>query len=125
MTLDANALRLLTKGSADDAWRTILKEAVSIASRPLAAGNAPSEVVRGPGVTNFDATLFKNFPIKSEQRMIQLRWELYNMFNHTQFSGVNTAATFNAAGVQTNTAFGQASSARAARIMQVSLRFKF
>ena len=96
-------------------------------ARPVrgVVGNAAVESVRGPGVTNFDVTLFKNFPIRAEKETIQLRWEVYNLFNHTQFSGMNTSATFNAAGVQTNTAFGQATAARAARIMQVSLRFRF
>ena len=46
MTLDAKLLHLLTKGTAEDAWRTIIAEAVTIASRPLTAGNASSEVVK-------------------------------------------------------------------------------
>lgn len=46
MGLDANVLHSLTKGSAEDAWRVIINSAVEIASRPLAAGNAPSEVVK-------------------------------------------------------------------------------
>jgi hypothetical protein len=70
-------------------------------------------------------TLFKNFPLKSETRQFQLRWEFYNLGNHTQFSGMNTTATFNAAGVQTNALLAQATSARPARIMQVSLRLRF
>lgn len=96
-------------------------------ARPVrgVVGNAPNEVVRNPGIANWDLTLFKNFPIRSEARTFQLRWEFYNLFNHTQFSAMNTTATFNAAGVQTNAAFGQATAARAARIMQVSLRFRF
>ena len=89
------------------------------------AGNIGSGIVRGPGINNWDVTLFKNFPIKSEQRSVQFRWEFYNLFNHTQFSGMNTTATFNAAGVMTNASLGQATSARPARIMQGSLRFRF
>lgn len=46
MGLDANVLRSLTKGSAEDAWRVIINSAAEIASRPLAAGNAPSEVTK-------------------------------------------------------------------------------
>jgi len=89
------------------------------------AGNIGSGIVRGPGINNWDVTLFKNFPIKTEARSVQFRWEFYNLCNHTQFSSMNTTATFNAAGQQTNTALGQATGARAARIMQVSLRFRF
>jgi len=88
-------------------------------------GNAPITFLRGPGRNNWDATVFKNFPIAGEGRVLQFRWELYNILNHTQYSGVNTSATFNPAGQQTNSLFGQASGSRAARIMQVSLRFRF
>ena len=46
MALDAGVLHSLTKGSAVDAWRVIIDKAVEIASKPLAAGNAPNEVTR-------------------------------------------------------------------------------
>jgi hypothetical protein len=88
-------------------------------------GNIGNGIVRGPGINNWDLTLFKNFPIKSETRSVQFRWEFYNFANHTQFSSMNTTATFNAAGQQTNAALGQATGVRGARVMQVSLRFRF
>jgi len=91
---------------------------------PVSIGNAPSEMVRGPGVNNWDLTLFKNIPL-AEERTLQLRWEMYNIFNKTQFNTMNTTATFNASGTQTNTSFGQATGARPDRFMQVSLRFRF
>ena len=47
MTLTAAALRALTtQGSDADAWRVIVGHAVQIASKPLAPGNAPDEVVK-------------------------------------------------------------------------------
>jgi hypothetical protein len=46
MALTAAALRALTQGSDADAWRGIVGHVVEIASQPLAAGNAPSEVVK-------------------------------------------------------------------------------
>ena len=46
MALDVGVLNSLTKGSAEDAWRVIINNAVEIASKPLAAGNAPSEVIK-------------------------------------------------------------------------------
>lgn len=46
MALTASALQSLTQGSDADAWRVIVGHAVGIASKPLAAGNAPSEVVK-------------------------------------------------------------------------------
>ena len=46
MALDAAVLHSLTKGSAGDAWRAVVAKAVESASRPLAAGNAPGEVIK-------------------------------------------------------------------------------
>jgi hypothetical protein len=46
MPLDVGVLNSLTKGSAEEAWRVIINNAVEIASKPLAAGNAPSEVIK-------------------------------------------------------------------------------
>lgn len=46
MAMTVAALRALTQGSDADAWRVIIRHAVEIASKPLAAGNAPSEVVK-------------------------------------------------------------------------------
>ncbi len=46
MALTSAAMRALAQGSDADAWRVIVGHAVEIASKPLAAGNAPSEVVK-------------------------------------------------------------------------------
>jgi hypothetical protein len=46
MTLDAGVLESLTRGTPEEAWRVIIDKAVEIASKPLAAGNAPSEVTK-------------------------------------------------------------------------------
>jgi hypothetical protein len=88
-------------------------------------GNAPRDVVRGPGTNNFDMTIFKNIPIK-ERFKFQLRFEAYNAFNHTQFSSMNTTAQFNpTTGQQVNAAFGSLTAARTARVGQISLRATF
>ena len=90
------------------------------------AGNAAKNSVRNPGVNNTDLSLSKRFPVKSEARYFQLRWEAYNAFNHTQYSGINTSARFDlTTGIQVNTLFGQVTSTRAPRVMQGSLRFTF
>ncbi|MCC6856969.1 MAG: TonB-dependent receptor [Bryobacterales bacterium] len=88
-------------------------------------GNAPKDVIRLPGVNNWDISLFKNFPIRSESRYLQFRWEMYNAFNHTQFQSVDTTARFDPQGNQVNTRFGQVIAARAARVIQASLRLAF
>jgi len=46
MTLDAGVLESLTRGTPEEGWRVIIDKAVEIASKPLAAGNAPSEVTK-------------------------------------------------------------------------------
>jgi hypothetical protein len=57
----------------------------------------------GPGTNNFDASVFKNVPFtKVESRFLQLRCEMYNSLNHTQFSGINTSATLSSTGAITN-----------------------
>jgi hypothetical protein len=89
------------------------------------AGTSPKDVIRGPGVSSSDVTLFKNIPFGGSARRLQLRWEIYNVFNHTQFATVDGTARFDAAGTQTNTRFGQVITTRTPRVMQVALRFVF
>ena len=79
---------------------------------------------RGPGAANWDMTLVKNFPIR-EKVSIQFRWEMYNAFNHTQFTSVNTTAQFDRNGNQINGQFGQLTGTRDPRIQQASLRISF
>jgi len=99
----------------------------SVFARPAKGdhGNAPKDVIRGPGINNWDLSLFKNFPLRSEARHFQFRWEAYNAFNHTQYAGVNSTARFDPQGNQVNAQFGQVTSTRSPRVMQGSLRFTF
>ncbi len=46
MALTASVLCALAQGSSADAWRVIVEQALQVSSKPLAVGNAPSEVVR-------------------------------------------------------------------------------
>ncbi len=55
----------------------------------------PRAYLRGPGINNFDVSIFKNIPLGGEGRYLQLRLEMFNAFNHTQFSSSN-ARGFNA-----------------------------
>jgi hypothetical protein len=89
------------------------------------SGNAPKDVFRGPGTNNWDCSLFKNFPIRSEKRIVQFRAEFYNAFNHTQYSGVNATARFDTAGKQTNAQLGQVTATRSPRVIQFALTFRF
>jgi hypothetical protein len=99
----------------------------SVFARPARGdwGNAPKDVIRLPGTNNWDISLFKNIPLGAETRILQFRSEFYNIFNHTQFSGVDSAARFDPAGRQVNARFGQLISAREARVIQFALTFRF
>ena len=88
-------------------------------------GNAGVNQLYGPGFMNFDASIARRIPVGSEKRVFVLRFEAYNIFNHAEFSGLNTGATYNASNVQITNTFGTASSTRPARICSGVLRFEF
>jgi hypothetical protein len=92
--------------------------------RVLAIGNTPATFARGPGIANTDLALFKNFKIR-ERLNTQLRFEAYNVFNHTQFNAVGTKPNWDRSGQQTAPDFGKVTSARDPRIMQMALRLSF
>jgi len=77
MALDAGVLHNLTKGSAADAWRVIIDKAVEIASKPLAAGNAPSEVTK----RDREIGALDHFLSSSG-------WDLWQTFGQPEISGV-------------------------------------
>jgi len=88
-------------------------------------GDAARYEIRGPGLNNWDLSLFKNIPLLRERLKMQIRGEFYNAFNHTQFTSWNTTATFDAQGNQANALFGQATAAAPARRIQLALRLTF
>lgn len=89
-------------------------------------GNAPKDVLRGPGINVFDFTVIKNIPVgKSEARRLQLRFEFYNFFNHASFQGVDTTARFDAANRQVSGTFGQYTSTLDARRIVLGAKFYF
>ena len=93
---------------------------------PACFGNVGQGVLRGPGINNWDMTLSKSIPIKGDRASLRFRSEFYNAPNHTQFSSVNSSATFNPnTGAQTNGNFGAYTAARTARIIAFSLRLQF
>ena len=65
---------------------------VFTAPGPFEFGNAPRTLpdVRGDGPHNFDLSLFKNFHF-TENRVLQFRAELFNLFNSPQFAEPNRA----------------------------------
>jgi len=89
-----------------------------------ALGSAGVNMVTGPGYLNWDVTLTKNIRL-DEKRVLKFRTEAYNIFNHTQFSALNTAAQFNASGAQINNDFGRPTATRSPHVISFALRFEF
>lgn len=95
--------------------------------------------MRGPGVNNWDLSLFKKIPLgNGEQRYLQGRLEMYNAWNHTQWNGINFTPTFDkTTGAITNLpsvpgstgggrfGFGALNSVRGARTIQIAAKFNF
>jgi len=86
------------------------------APRGLTFGDSGRNSLTRARRTNFDMALFKHFPI-TESSAFEFRWELFNVFNHTQFNDVD-----NSFGSST---FLEATSAHAARIMQFGAKIIF
>lgn len=56
-------------------------------------GSAGKDSVVGPGIFNWNLSLFKSIPITShEGPRIELRFESFNTFNHVDFQGVDTGS---------------------------------
>jgi Carboxypeptidase regulatory-like domain/TonB-dependent Receptor Plug Domain len=89
----------------------------------LTYGNAGRNVLNLPARTNFDMGLFKNFAIH-EAMHFEFRAEAFNVFNHTQWSGVDTSACYGADNCSAST-FLTATSAHNARILQLAGKFVF
>ena len=79
-------------------------------------GNAGVGVIRGPGFVILDSALAKKFLVR-EKAHLSLRGEFFNTLNHTNWSGVSTSLG--------NGTYGQVTSARDPRRLQVALRFDF
>jgi hypothetical protein len=51
-------------------------------------GNAGRNSIQQPGINNWDIGLFKNFRMRDRYNL-QVRWETFNTWNHTQFGSAN------------------------------------
>ncbi len=82
-------------------------------SKPI-PGNAGRNLVRGPGYTNDDFSLFKYFSL-SETMKVQFRAESFNLLNSPHYGNPNAS--------RNSGAFGAITSASGPRIMQFALKF--
>lgn len=82
-------------------------------------GNARKDAIVGPGLFNFNLSLFKTIELTSHENgpRVQLRFESFNTFNHTEFNGIDTG---------TNDAnFGHVTSTYDPRALQLGAKFSF
>ena len=80
-------------------------------------GNAGRGVVRGPGYGNLDGALIKNFYF-TERAALQLRGEFFNATNHANPNGFASTNI-------TSSSFGEISSYRQARQVQIGAKLVF
>ena len=81
-------------------------------------GAAGKDAMIGPGLFNWNLSLFKEFRITSaEGPRFQLRAESYNTFNHTEWNGIDTGFT--------DGNFGQITSTNDPRTWQFGAKFLF
>ena len=84
----------------------------------------PGDVARryfsGPGMFNTDAVLRRNFQIR-EGKVLQLRLEVFNIFNHVQFFG---PAAVNG-DVDNTQLFGKVQNSAPPRLMQLAAKYTF
>ena len=89
-------------------------------------GNAGVNITRNFGINNWDLSVTKRIALGAEDRWLQFRTELFNAWNHTQYSGVGTGTTFvNATGQNVSTTFGVINGTRPPRYIQLSLKLYF
>jgi hypothetical protein len=97
-------------------------------------GTAGRDQFYGPGLVNFDFAAAKNFPLHTERVRLQFRADLFNIFNHTNFSnpisnqsnasfGKITATVGSAVATAVGTTAGLVGGGP--RVVQLSMRLSF
>ena len=93
-------------------------------------GNLGRGAIRGPGVKNFDFSIVKNWRMHDHYR-VQFRAEMFNAFNHPNFTAVDPNLSFNnvesdeSFGKPLNPNFGRSTATRGPREVQFGLKFSF
>jgi hypothetical protein len=80
-------------------------------------GTAGRQFFSGPGLNNWDISFIKTTNI-TETKKFELRWEIFNFFNHTQFLNPDGFIT-------DGDRFGKVFRSRDPRMMQVAAKFVF
>ncbi len=86
-------------------------------------------VFDNPRITNCDFTMTKMIPLGSEKRVLKLQAQAYNVFNHPEFSGINSGIQFNPTTNQVSNlsslGYVNGTATGSNRIMAFSARFQF
>jgi len=82
-------------------------------------GNARKDAVVGPGLFNFNLSLFKTFLLTSHESgpRVKLRFESFNTFNHTEFNAIDTGSA--------DANFGRVTTTYDPRVLQLGAKFSF
>ncbi|HEV2420025.1 MAG TPA: carboxypeptidase-like regulatory domain-containing protein [Terriglobia bacterium] len=101
--------------------------AFSMAAPGTGIGNSSRNPIYSPGINNFDIGLYKDIHF-TESKYIELRFETYNTFNHTQFAQGNYEPSNNIGGVVSDIndpRFGRVIVANSPRVIQLSGKIYF
>ncbi|HEX8187676.1 MAG TPA: TonB-dependent receptor, partial [Pyrinomonadaceae bacterium] len=85
---------------------------------PARLGTCGRNTLRGPNLTNFDASLVRTFDYFGEDRELEFRWEVFNVLNTPQFGLPDRNVSGTAAGRISGLAGDP-------RVMQFALKFNF
>ena len=87
-----------------------------VANAPFTFGNAPKNLLRGPGTVNLDLVIRKGFQL-TERVRADVRFESFNLTNAINFGNPNTQLG--------NANFGRISSSGQARNNQIAVKLLF
>jgi len=79
-------------------------------------GVQPRNILRNPGYWNLDGAVRKNFPT-FEKQFLQMRFEIFDVFNHPNWNGASADPT--------SGSFGQITSKGGNRALQIALKYIF
>jgi len=106
--ISGNVRTSVSMGSFNPATDRYLNISAFSEPAPFTFGSAPPRLpdVRTPAYYDEDLSVFKKFPLKSEQKYVEIRGEFFNTFNRVVFGGpsanVNAPTTFGIIGSQSN-----------------------
>ena len=83
-------------------------------------GNVKRRFFYGPAQQNWNMALLKSTKL-TESKILELRFEAFNVFNHAQFFGPNTIGS----NIANPASFGRVLSADPGRVCQVAAKFSF